>query len=300
MKNKLLLKEETLQDEIDRRNSIQEKYDLEIKKTWQYIYIANTFFMAVKANEIVTYVNKKVLDTMGYSLKQMISKNFFDHFVHEDDREKSRDIFHRMMAGKENTTASFECRVLTKTCDVRLIALQYMPIRDVKGNIIRTIAFGEDFSQYRQVEMELKEKTRFLEESNQALKLMVDHRDIEKRAIEEAMIRYLKTTISPYLDEMAKCKLDERGKTCLEIIRAGFDEVASRMSKSLSSKYMNLTPSEVQVAELIRQGKTSKEIAEFMYVSPSTISFHRNNLRKKFGILQKKTNLRSYLDSFLN
>jgi DNA-binding CsgD family transcriptional regulator len=63
----------------------------------------------------------------------------------------------------------------------------------------------------------------------------------------------------------------------------------------LSSGNLTLTPTEIQVANLIKQGKRSKEIAELMHSSPKAVAFHRGNIRKKLGLQNKKTNLRSYL-----
>lgn len=66
-------------------------------------------------------------------------------------------------------------------------------------------------------------------------------------------------------------------------------------SSRLSARYLDFTPKEIQIADLIRQGKTTKEIAELLDASTRAVEFHRNNLRKKLGIINKKTNLRSYL-----
>ncbi len=62
--------------------------------------------------------------------------------------------------------------------------------------------------------------------------------------------------------------------------------------------HLNLTPAEIQIANLIKLGKVNKEIAEIKNLSSRTIEFHRNNIRKKIGIKNKKVNLRTYLNSF--
>jgi len=63
------------------------------------------------------------------------------------------------------------------------------------------------------------------------------------------------------------------------------------------AKCPTLTPTEIAVSTLIARGHRSKEIAELMSLSASTINFHRNNIRKKLGIHNRKINLRNYLAS---
>jgi DNA-binding CsgD family transcriptional regulator len=84
------------------------------------------------------------------------------------------------------------------------------------------------------------------------------------------------------------------------IIKSNINDLISPLASKLSSKYFALTPSEIQIADLIKHGKTSKEIASILNVSPKAISFHRGNLRKKLGLLNKKINLRTHLQTFPN
>ena len=81
----------------------------------------------------------------------------------------------------------------------------------------------------------------------------------------------------------------------LEILESNLNDIVSPFLKKLSSQYLNLTPTEIQVANLIREGKSTKEIAEVLTISERAIEFHRNNIRDKLGLKKEKANLRSYL-----
>ena len=83
----------------------------------------------------------------------------------------------------------------------------------------------------------------------------------------------------------------------LEIVENNLKEIISPFMRNLSSKYQALTPMEIQVAGLVKEGKTTKDIAGLLSRSHRAIEFHRNNLRKKIGLTHQKANLRSYLQS---
>jgi DNA-binding CsgD family transcriptional regulator len=55
---------------------------------------------------------------------------------------------------------------------------------------------------------------------------------------------------------------------------------------------------EIKVANLIKEGRTNKEMAELLLRSKNTILFHRHNIRTKLGVKNKKINLRSHLLSY--
>ena len=147
----------------------------------------------------------------------------------------------------------------------------------------------------REKEKELELKTRKLEEVNTALKVLLKRRDEDKTELEEKVLSNIKELIIPYLEKLKKSGLDTRQNAYLRILQSNLNDIISPFSRRLSSKYLNLTPAEIQVANLVRYGRDIKEIAEILNVSTRTIEFHRGNIRKKFSIKNKKASLRSHL-----
>ena len=145
---------------------------------------------------------------------------------------------------------------------------------------------------------DLENKTHELEEVNAALKVLLKHRDEDKKDFEEKIVANVKKLVFPYVEKLYNNQLNDRQMVYLNIIKSNLVDIIAPFLHQLSSKYSDLTPSEIQIAGLVKDGKTSKEIADLLNSSTGTIDFHRNNLRKKLGLLNTKTNLRSFLLSF--
>ncbi len=146
-------------------------------------------------------------------------------------------------------------------------------------------------------EIELENQAHNLEEANTALKVLLKQRDEDKKEFEDKIISNVKEGIYPFIEKIKSSSLNDRQMAYMDIIKSLLDDIIAPFFSQLSSKYTNLTPTEIQVAGLVKEGKTTKEIAELLYLSAGTVEFHRNNLRKKLGLRNKKTNLRSYLMS---
>jgi len=146
-------------------------------------------------------------------------------------------------------------------------------------------------------ERELKIKAKDLEELNAALKVLLNKRQEDKEELEEGILSNVRTLIEPYIVKLQRSKLPQSQKTLLNILESNLNEIVSPFTRKLSSKYLNLTTTQIQVANLVKHGKTNKDISEILNVAGRTIAFHRENIRKKLGLTNKKTNLKTYLMS---
>jgi PAS domain S-box-containing protein len=144
-------------------------------------------------------------------------------------------------------------------------------------------------------EKELETKACKLKDINTALNVLLEKRKVDQIELEEKIILNVESLIKPYLDKLRQGNLDERKKSILNIIQTNLDEIISPFTRNLSSRLYNLTPKEIQIANFIRQGITNKEIADILFLSVKTVEFHRDNIRKKLGIKNKKINLASHL-----
>jgi DNA-binding CsgD family transcriptional regulator len=127
------------------------------------------------------------------------------------------------------------------------------------------------------------------------LRVLLKRREEDKAELEEKVLSNVRDLVLPYMERLRQTRLDANQMLCLDILESNLNDIISPFARKLSSKYLSLTPTEIRVANLVKEGKTTKEIAEFMHLSDKTIESHRNNVRKKLGIKGKKTNLRTRL-----
>jgi DNA-binding CsgD family transcriptional regulator len=147
----------------------------------------------------------------------------------------------------------------------------------------------------RESESALLEQKQGLEEANIALKVLLKQRESDKIDLEQKVLSNVKDLVLPYLEKLKRAPLKAREKTLVGIIDSHLQDIISPLMQRLSNANILLTPQEMQIATLVKDGKASKEIATILNVSEATVHFHRKNLRKKFGLNNTRTNLRSYL-----
>lgn len=141
----------------------------------------------------------------------------------------------------------------------------------------------------------LEDKNQSLEEANIALKVLIGQRENDKAEMEKKFLTNVKTFVLPYVQKLKQGQLSEKDRTLVNIVDDHLNDIISPLMQTLSNAGVMLTPQEMQVAFLVKDGKTTSEIADILFVSEATISFHRKNLRNKLGLKNRQANLRSFL-----
>jgi len=177
-------------------------------------------------------------------------------------------------------------------------------IRMTGAGPIRVVASHEEITALKLTEKalrksqeELIEQKQSLEEANIAMKVLLKQREEDKLDLEKKVLNNVKDLVLPYVEKLKNSRIRAKDRTLVDIIDTHLQDIISPLLQRFANAKILLTPQEMQVAALVKDGKTSKEIADVLNVSETTVNFHRKNLRVKFGLRNKRTNLRSYLMS---
>jgi PAS domain S-box-containing protein len=248
----------------------------------------------------------------GYSENELIGKFVWEMAAEESERTSTKEYYKMLIKDQPQPEPFYS---VDKTTDGRLIHTQvnWEYVRDSEGKLAGIVSIISDITgriqaekalkesekklrnMHKELELKVKKRTTELDKINSALTIVLRKSRDEKIELEEKILSNIKGLILPFINALKNSPLNNEQKSFLNTIESNIANIISPFSRTLSSKYSNLTPREIQIANLIRDGKTSKEIAELIASNKNAVEFHRTNLRKKLGLRNEKKNLRSHL-----
>jgi PAS domain S-box-containing protein len=229
----------------------------------------------------------------GYSKEELVGKEIRNFDINENFKEHIK----RILRKKHDR---FETKLQHKNRKILDVEVSTTFLDTANNKFF--FSFFRDISEKKKAERklierekELETKSNNLEEANTALKVLLKKRDEDKSELEEKVLSNVKELLTPYLEKLNRSGLNDTQKAYVEILERNLNDIISPFSRRLSSTYLKFTPAEMQVANLVKHGRTSKEIAEILNLSNLTIASHRKSIRKKIGITRKKGSLRTHL-----
>jgi len=280
----------------------------EREKLYKTVFeFANDQIVLLDTEGRVAEVNEAVKSIFGYTREDVIGTKYYDLsiFPPEVARELEENFDHDFMY--REISPILEMELIGKNGHKIYAEITTRPV-DRKGAVFGMVVVLRDVTDKKLAEMALSEhrdnlealveqRTRNLEEANTALKVLLRSREEDKIELEERMMINVTGLVFPFIEELKNTKLSSQQKRYVDILENNIKNFISPFLYKITSRYISLTPTELKVADLIKQGKRTKEIAESLKMSERTVEKHRYQIRKKIGIKDRKVSLATHLMS---
>lgn len=290
-------------DVTERR--IAEEARIESERNFRLIAetIEDVFWIGLPGGEKIIYVSPTFEKIWGRARDGLYENSgLLLEMVHPEDRESVASGLTEHAEGRWNRYY----RIIRPDGTIRWIHDRGFPIHDPQGRLLLMTGVATDVTERRKMEDEVRrsrdelelrvqERTKTLADTNAALRLLLKLREEDRQISREAVLANIKHSVQPYIEKLKSCRLSGEASTYLDLVETKINEIASSFIRTMSDKFLDLTPMEIRVGELIRDGRTTKEMAELLHLSPGTIRYHRENLRQKLGIKGKAFNLQTFL-----
>jgi len=278
--------------DITRLKSTEKKL-LESENLYRTIFeTTGTATAIVEEDKTVSMVNSEWEKLTGYLKKDWEGKKKWTELADKRDLPRMKR-YHRLRRIDPNAVPrSYEYHLIDSQGNVKNV----LTTADVIPGTKKHVSSFVDITSLKEKEKELIDKSQSLAELNTTLKVLLKQREADRAELEKALLSNIKLFVIPNIEKLRKSNIDEKSMIYVDLVASNLENSLSPLSLKLSANLMNLTPTEIQVVNLIKDGKSSKQIADLLSISRGAIDVYRYRIRTKLG-LERKTNLRSYLAS---
>jgi PAS domain S-box-containing protein len=242
-------------------------------------------------------VNEGFERISGYARADVIGKRSLDIGIWRDASRRAQLVEELY---RNEGVRDFPVDVTTREGAVRscLVSAELIEI----GERPCILAVTRDVTQQKEAEEKLRELSETLRRDqvdfvrkNVALNEVLQHIEHEKQSYRHEIAANVDNLLRPMLRKLRdEGRLDRRD---IDLLERGLDEVTGRDIDQYKNNVSKLTPREFDILEMIRKGRSSKQIAEALNLSSQTVHKHRQSIRRKLQIDHREINLATYLRS---
>lgn len=251
---------------------------------------ADMIFIIDPDTGIILDTNLRVESLLGYSKKALKKMKITELEVFKKGmtwQDYIKKIRTKKMHVYESVFKNKGGSILPIEVNIKVVSL---------NNEDYVVAISRDISERKEAEKYIKEQQSALKSKNIALKEVLEQVTVEKKELTDNIVSNLEKLIMPKL-RLLNSRSPSDNRKQIELIKNNIENIASDFGRKINKKEISLSPREIEVSDMIKNGLKSKEIAKELKLSIKTIETIRKNIRKKLKISNKKTNLNSLLKS---
>lgn len=238
----------------------------------------------------VSLVNAEFEKLTGFRREDWEGKKSWTEYTHPDDLPRMEEYFRMRRIQPEAVPKAYESRLIDSQGKIKHILVNVNMIPGTRKHVSTAI----DITELKEAEKQLIRKSENLLELNTALKVLLDQRENDRKNLETTFLSNIREFVLPCIEKIRKMNPDKRLQIYVDLLESNLNHILTPFSRTLSAKYMNLTSTEIKVADLVKEGKNSKDISALLNITSNCVDIHRYHIRKKLG-LAKRANLEAFL-----
>ncbi|HUV29481.1 MAG TPA: PAS domain S-box protein [Acidobacteriota bacterium] len=247
------------------------------------------------------FVSNGCKELTGYESAELVGNTqiSYNEVIHPGDRAQVFEVVDNGLGGDRPFQMVY--RIITRDRQVKWVWEKGRGVYSDDGQLVALEGFITDITERKRVEDMLRQTTDELEveredltDKNIALEQILKHIDKERQDYKARTCRDMEQAITPILKRLRESAGAEHSNE-MEALETNLQAILAKDVDVFRDRYASLTPREVEVCEMIKKGLSSKQIASHMNLSLYTVHKHREQIREKLGITNKRVNLSTYL-----
>ena len=148
--------------DITMKKQMEEALQSEWKRAQTYLELVQVIIVALDNQGRVTLINRKGREILGFEAEEIIGKNWYDFFIPKSIRDSLRLYFKNIISGEMKPFNQHENNIINKANEEILVSWQNTFLYDNTGKIIGVLSAGEDITEQRKSENQIKEQVNTL------------------------------------------------------------------------------------------------------------------------------------------
>jgi len=143
--------------DLTQRREAEQALRRERDRAQRYLDLVNVMIVAVDRDGRITLVNREGCELLGYQEDELVGKDFFAACQPPGTAGRARILFEEALNGRVDEFSLIEGPVLTRSGRTRRVRWRNQFLRDESGSIIGVLSAGEDVTEQRETEAQLRQ-----------------------------------------------------------------------------------------------------------------------------------------------